>query len=264
MSMPSAIDMTGQTFGRLTALSIVPGSNPRRWLFRCECGTEKVLIGSLVRYGATISCGCFRKESCAAARSIDLSGVRVGRLLVVEQLAERDKNGCVQWACACDCGNQTTSITRILKAGLKQSCGCLRSDLTRALGASSKQENPISRTPEYRRANRRKRRQRPENLIAERVSRLMAWALASVGAIKTSGTFEMLGYTPGDLRAHIERQFLPGMSWANRSEWELDHITPISTATCLQDIIALNQLSNLRPLWALHNNQKNNRRHYLL
>jgi hypothetical protein len=92
----------------------------------------------------------------------------------------------------------------------------------------------------------------------------MAWALASVGAIKTSGTFAMLGYTPDELRAHVERQFLPGMSWANRSEWELDHITPISTATSVEDVIALNQMPNLRPLWSQLNNKKKARREYLL
>ena len=262
--MPSAIDMGGQTFGRLTALSLVPGSTPRRWLFRCACGTEKTIVGSWVRNGTTSSCGCFRKEATSALRSIDLSGLRFSRLLVIEKLSERDKNGCVQWVCACDCGNQTKAITRTLKAGLKQSCGCLRIDHIRALGASSKQDNPISRTPEYRAAWRAKRRERPEHAMAERVSRLMAWALASVGAIKTSGTFSMLGYTPSDLRAHIERQFMPGMSWSNRNEWQLDHITPISAAACVEDIVALNQLSNLRPLWSRQNNQKSNRRQYLI
>lgn len=74
----------------------------------------------------------------------------------------------------------------------------------------------------------------------------------------------MLGYTPAQLREHIERQFLPGMSWENRAKWQVDHITPISTAKTLEDIIALNQLSNLRPLWALNNNQKNNRRQHLI
>lgn len=95
--------------------------------------------------------------------------------------------------------------------------------------------------------------------MAERVSRLMSWALASVGAIKRSATFDMLGYTPAQLKVHIERQFLPGMSWANRSAWEVDHITPISKAKNEADVIALNQLSNLRPMWAIDNNRKGNR-----
>jgi len=193
-----------------------------------------------------------------------LINARYGRLVVTEKLPERDKHGLVVWSCMCDCGAATTATTNVLNRGVKQSCGCIRRELMRALGASSKKENPISRTPEYRRENRRKRRQHPVQIVAERVSRLMGWALASVGAIKTSGTFAMLGYTPAQLRAHIERQFLPGMSWANRSKWQIDHIIPINTATTAEDVVALNQLSNLRPLWALHNNQKNGRRHHLI
>lgn len=196
--------------------------------------------------------------------SPNLVGRRFTRLLVTKKLPERDKFGFVVWECTCDCGATTTSTTNILNRGAKNSCGCIRKEFMRALGASSKQENPISRTPEYRRENRRRRRLQPEKNIAERVSRLVAWALVAVGAIKKSRTFDMLGYTPAQLREHIERQFLPGMSWENRAKWQVDHITPISTAKTLEDIIALNQLSNLRPLWALNNNQKNNRRQHLI
>jgi hypothetical protein len=158
----------------------------------------------------------------------------------------------------CECGTSTVMTTyKLGKAKPTLSCGCLRREMTRKLGASSKQANPISRTPEYRAANRKKRRERPEHAMAERVSRLMSWALVSVGAIKRSATFDLLGYTPAQLKTHIEKQFLPGMSWDNRPEWEVDHITPISVAKCESDVIALNQLSNLRPLWAIDNNRKN-------
>lgn len=100
--------------------------------------------------------------------------------------------------------------------------------------------------------------------MAERISRLVALGLESVGAIKQSATFEMLGFSVENLRLHIERQFLPGMSWDNRSSWQIDHITPISTATCEDDVIRLNQLSNLRPLWARQNNTKRDKREFLL
>jgi len=132
------------------------------------------------------------------------------------------------------------------------------------LGASSKKDNPISRTPEYRREQRRKRRAQPHTAMAERMSRMIAWALASVGAVKRGATFDLLGYTPAQLKAHIERQFLPGMSWGNRDQWQIDHITPISTATCEQDVIELNQLYNLRPLWSDENNRKRAERLYLV
>jgi len=134
----------------------------------------------------------------------------------------------------------------------------------RELGKSSRQIAPVSRTPAYRRALRKKIRSNPTVAVAERVSRMLAWGLASVGAVKRGKTFEFLGYSPLELRQHIERQFTRGMSWDNRSDWEIDHIVPISSATCLGDIHALNQLHNLRPLWKKENNTKKNSRAFLL
>jgi hypothetical protein len=53
------IDLTGQRFGRLMALSYAgKGSNGALWLCRCDCGGEKVVIGSSLRSGNTASCGC--------------------------------------------------------------------------------------------------------------------------------------------------------------------------------------------------------------
>ena len=103
---------------------------------------------------------------------------------------------------------------------------------------------------------RKKRRERPEQAMAERVSRLLCWALASVNAIKRSATFQLLGYTPADLVKHIEKNFIDGMSWDNRKQWHIDHIKPISSAKTEADVIRLNQLSNLRPLWARDNMSK--------
>lgn len=48
-------DLTGQTFGRLTALHHLGSGN---WLVRCECGTEKKVMGQNLRTGQLKSCGC--------------------------------------------------------------------------------------------------------------------------------------------------------------------------------------------------------------
>jgi hypothetical protein len=65
----SAINLTDQTFGRLTVLSRA-GTSPNRkalWLCRCSCGkTCTVISGNLVS-GLTTSCGC-RRDEVAAAR----------------------------------------------------------------------------------------------------------------------------------------------------------------------------------------------------
>ena len=253
--MPAAIDITGQRFGNLVAVSLAENTTPRRWLFACDCGTSKVLNHATVRYGKTQSCGCFRKKTTAKNRFINRVGERHGRILVVECLPDKNKHRHTQWKCLCDCGNYTVTTT----PGKTKSCGCLQRESIQALGKSFKQENPVSRTPEYRKINRAKRRERPEQAMAERVSRLLCWALASVGAIKRSATFDLLGYTPAQLVAHIESQFLPDMTWDNRREWHIDHVRPISLAKSESDVIALNQLNNLRPLWAKDNMSKGNR-----
>jgi hypothetical protein len=151
-----------------------------------------------------------------------------------------------------------------MRSGGKASCGCIRRELMSALGKASKKDNPVSQTREYRQALKRRHLSKPEAAMQARVSRLLRWALADVGAIKTSATFDMLGYSPADLVAHLERQFVKGMGWHNKSEWQIDHIVPVSTARSAEDVIALNQLPNLRPMWANENNEKKDRRTHLL
>lgn len=61
--MSKVILLDGQRFGRLAVLRR-SGSNYHSrasWLCRCDCGTEKVISGQLLRRGQ-ISCGCFRLE----------------------------------------------------------------------------------------------------------------------------------------------------------------------------------------------------------
>jgi hypothetical protein len=111
---------------------------------------------------------------------------------------------------------------------------------------------------------RARRKADPVKAMQARLSRLHRHALAQVGAIKTSPTFEQLGYSVRDFVQHIERQFLPGMGWHNMCKWQIDHIIPISEAKDESDVVALNQLSNLRPMWAAENNKKNNKRLVLL
>lgn len=80
---------------------------------------------------------------------------------------------------------------------------------------------------------------------------------------KEARTFELLGYSSGDLMAHLERQFSDGMSWDNYGEWHIDHKTPLTaheyeTAEDA-DFKRAWALSNLQPLWALDNIKKGGR-----
>ena len=70
----------------------------------------------------------------------------------------------------------------------------------------------------------------------------------------------LLNYTISDLRVHLERQFLPGMTWQglSRTGWHVDHILPRKCfdVSTLDGIKAYWSLSNLRPLWARDNLRK--------
>lgn len=57
-------DITGQIFGRLTAIECI-GSNNRNsclWLCKCSCGNTKIVDGNSLRMGRTRSCGCLDRE----------------------------------------------------------------------------------------------------------------------------------------------------------------------------------------------------------
>ena len=61
--MPARIDLTGQKFGRLTALYPVPNNNYRtRWHCICDCGNTKDVLQQSLCNGHVRSCGCYRIE----------------------------------------------------------------------------------------------------------------------------------------------------------------------------------------------------------
>lgn len=97
-----------------------------------------------------------------------------------------------------------------------------------------------------------------------RTRNLIRKAFDRNGFTKRSKSNKILGCSWEDLVKHIERQFTTGMSWDNRSEWHIDHIIPLATASCEDDIIRLNHFTNLRPLWAEDNLRKSDKLENLL
>jgi hypothetical protein len=74
---------------------------------------------------------------------------------------------------------------------------------------------------------------------------------------------KVVGYTLLELVKHLEKQFLPSMTWNNYGEWHIDHIIPISyfkfSTTDDPDFKKCWSLKNLRPMWAIDNIRKGNR-----
>lgn len=57
-------DITGKKYNKLTAIKFdhIGKEGGAWWLFKCDCGTEKVIRASSVVSGGTRSCGCTFKE----------------------------------------------------------------------------------------------------------------------------------------------------------------------------------------------------------
>lgn len=117
--------------------------------------------------------------------------------------------------------------------------------------------NP-EKVKQYEKIGTSRRREIPERWLHHTVS--VSFRKLLDGSIKSSRTFDVLDYTPADLKAHLEKQFLPGMSWTNYGEWHIDHIRPLISfvITSISDpqLTQAWALTNLRPLWAKENLSK--------
>lgn len=56
---------------------------------------------------------------------LDLTGLRIGKLVVLKMAKDRDKQGNCMWLCQCDCGKTIIKRATALKRGIVRSCGCL-------------------------------------------------------------------------------------------------------------------------------------------
>jgi len=78
------------------------------------------------------------------------------------------------------------------------------------------------------------------------------------GRNKAAHTLALLGCTADQCHAHLEKQFVHGMSWDNRADWHIDHIRPIASydLTDPQQQRECFHYTNLQPLWAKDNLSK--------
>lgn len=139
--MPKKIDLTNKRFEKWQVIREAtleekqnrPGAY---WLCKCDCGTEKIVNGQLLRNGQSTSCGCGASEKISKAnknKAEDLTGQIFGRLTVLERDFDAEeahpKRGSTYWKCKCQCGNIISTTKLNLKNGVTKSCGCLQKEI---------------------------------------------------------------------------------------------------------------------------------------
>lgn len=112
--------------------------------------------------------------------------------------------------------------------------------------------------------NKRRRAENPEIRIRASLRARLGNVLS--GHRKTASTLAYLGCTVAELRAYLEKQFKPGMTWANygRVGWHIDHRRPMASFLFFNPDGSLNEealrqsmhFTNLQPLWYWENVSK--------
>jgi hypothetical protein len=108
----------------------------------------------------------------------------------------------------------------------------------------------------------RKRRKENSNPMAKfiQITRVcIRGSFRRKGYSKNSRAYKILGASWEVVKEYFESLFKDGMTWDNHGEWEIDHITPISTANSEEEVIKLCYYKNLQPLWKEENRAKSNK-----
>lgn len=125
------IDLTGQTFSRLTVLQYADeqhqvyynGKHKTTWKCQCSCGNICYATTENLKRGDTPSCGCITKENRRATLK-DLTGQKFGHLKVLKFIGSIKGNS--KYLVECDCGKVYEIYANNLTQGNTTSCGCVK------------------------------------------------------------------------------------------------------------------------------------------
>ena len=116
----------GEKIGRWNVLDSCAetAGGEKKWLCRCECGTERYVLERSLQYGGSRSCGCLRREKSRKSSAYDLTGRVFGDLTVLYAAKDQRKNGGIWWTCRCSCGKRCDFPATLLMTGRRTHCGC--------------------------------------------------------------------------------------------------------------------------------------------
>lgn len=98
--------------------------------------------------------------------------------------------------------------------------------------------------------------QDPEYRLSRRLRNRLYYALKRKSWKKNTKFAEYIGCTLEELKLHLEKQFVDGMSWENMGLWHVDHKIPLVSAQNEEEMYKLCHYSNLAPMWAKENIKK--------
>lgn len=128
----------GDKFGEWEIIG--EASKPYYSLCKCSCGKIKEVNNSTLRLGKSKSCGHGaekrRRDLFYNRTDKQVLGKKFGKLTVVERV---NSQGSSLYRCQCDCGNEIIVRSSYLLTGVTKSCGCLRSENSKELMESIKQ-----------------------------------------------------------------------------------------------------------------------------
>lgn len=119
---PPKTDLTGVRCGKLEVIKFIGYKETKTdtykhvydmWECKCDCGNNYTCPGIFIRNNRVKSCGCAKKK--------DLTGLRFGKLVVIDYAGKND-TGKIMWNCRCDCGNYRIVRSDVLVRGEAISC----------------------------------------------------------------------------------------------------------------------------------------------
>jgi hypothetical protein len=152
------------------------------------------------------------------------------------------------------------------KDGLKPCC-ILCNRAAARLWCASHPQQVRDRTKRWQQTNKKrynaylveKRRNDPNAKLRHILRTRLLRAVA--GNARAGSAVADLGCSIPELKQYIERQFRPGMTWANHGEWHIDHKRALAgfDLTDRGQFLQACHYTNLQPLWAFENLQKSDK-----
>lgn len=121
---PQCFNLFNKKYGRLTIIKTLSPVDSAKCVCKCDCGNEYITYLNNIKRGATVSCGCYNRET--RKKINDLTNQIFGNITVVE-LSHRRVSNKTMWWCKCDCGIVKEIIGADLLSGKTISCGCVGS-----------------------------------------------------------------------------------------------------------------------------------------